>query len=684
MTDPRPAWQRVTMDDGIALAVTVSLPAGHGPFPTVMEYTAYRLGDMPDPDQRHRFLLDRGYAIVRFDVRGTGASEGLTTEVYSDREIADAVAMVDWISEQSWSDGNVGMMGLSFGAVVCLQVAMHAPEPLKAIVARSGTDDIYSEWVYPGGALRPYLITAWLPHMLGSNLAPPRAEWVGADWAARWEERLDGNVPYSLAMLAHPTDDDHWRRKALRPDHARVRAATMVIGGWSDWYPTPLLRTYANVEVPRRAIVGPWTHFWPDHAYPTPAIDGMREIERWFAQFLKGDDTGVLDEPEVAVFRRTFASPQTDVREEAGEWISLDGWPASHVTAQPWRLADGGSLVAAGDDEDGDDASPAAAVASFRYDPTVGATTGKHGGDYFKKVWRHDLRVDEVLGPVFDTPELSAPLDLVGDPVAELVVSSTAPDGYLFVRVSDVAPDGASVLITRGGRMLSHRHGSSRPSLTEPGSVHRLEVPLLSCAYRVPAGHRLRVSVAGADFENVWPSPYPATHHVHLGGAQPSQIHLPVADPGGSALPPPGFEPSQVPVAQTAGLEFEIVRDQMADTITSRTEGFTGSASHVWGRNRTRFTVSRRDPAVAQAVGEYEFDVPMPVGTVHVHARSMVTSDAAAFHHTCDVAFSIDGVDHLQRSWRASFARQPAVATDDAPIPASGATGSHGAGSATP
>lgn len=659
MTDNRPAWQHVAMEDGVTLAVTVSRPAGDGPFPTVMEYTAYRLGDMPDPDHRHHYLLDRGYAIVRFDVRGTGASEGITTEVYSEREIADAVAMVHWIADQPWSDGNVGMMGLSFSAVVSLQVAMNAPEPLKAIVVRSGTDDVYGEWVYPGGALRPYLFTAWLPHMLGSNLAPPRADWVGADWANRWEQRLDHNVPYSLAMLSHQTDDEHWQRKALRGDHKRVRAATMVIGGWADWYPTPLLRTFANVDVPRRAIIGPWTHFWPDHAYPTPAIDGMREIERWFAQFLKDEETGVLDEPEVAVFRRTYAPPEIDVREEVGEWISADGWPASHATIQPWSLATGGMLAppTSGTSEVAANDAEATDVDTFRYDPTVGATTGKHGGDYFKKVWRHDLRSDEALGPVYDSIVLDEPLDLLGDVVADLAVSTSAPDGYFFVRLSDVAPDGTSVMITRGGRMLSHRNGSSHPSLVEPGSTHRLRVPLLSCAYRVPAGHRLRVSLAGADFENAWPSPYAATHTVHLGGAEPSQVLLPVADSGGSGLPAPDFGEPGVAVAQTAGLDFQIVRDLVADTITSRTDGFTGSASQIWGRNHTSFTVSRRDPAVAKAVGEYEFDVAMPVGTLHVHSRSVVTSDRESFHHTCDVNFSIDGIDHLHRSWRASFPR---------------------------
>jgi putative CocE/NonD family hydrolase len=640
------------MDDGVELAVGVSLPAGEGPFPSVLEYTAYRLGDMPDPDHRHEHLLDRGYAIVRFDVRGTGASGGTTTEVYSDREIDDAVAVVHWIAAQPWSDGAVGMMGLSFGGVVCLQVARRAPEPLRAIVVRSGTDDVHGEWVYPGGALRPYLFTAWLPHMLASNFAPPRTAWVGADWAAVWQQRLDGNVPYSLAMLEHQCDDEHWRRKALRPLHAQVTAATMVIGGWADWYPTPLLRTFAGVTTPRRAIIGPWTHFWPDHAYPGPAIDGMREIERWFARFLKDEETGVLDEPPVSVFRRTSAMPTIDVRQDEGEWIGLDGWPDSRIVQQRWSLGSGARLLEPDATEDGE------TVVTFRYDPTVGATTGKHGGDYFKKVIRHDLRPDEVLGPCFDGPVLEQPLDLIGDAVAELTVSSSAPDGYFFVRLGDVAPDGTSMLITRGGLLLSRRDGRTSPSLVEPGTVHRLEVPLLSCAYRVPVGHRLRLSIAGADLENAWPPPYAAEHRIHLGGVSASSIRLPVLDPQVD-LPVPEFAPSPVPISETPELRFEVVRDQMADTVTSRTDGWTGSASRAWGRNHTRFTVSRRDPAVAEAFGEYEFDVPLPIGTMSVRARSVLTSDAEAFHHLCDVTFTVAGAEHTRRSWAASVPRVP-------------------------
>ena len=125
-------------------------------------------------------------------------------------------------------------------------------------------------------------------------------------------------MPWGLGFISHLTDGPYWRERSLRPDYDRVHCAVFVIGGWADWYPTPLLRAFARLNVPKRAMVGPWSHMWPEVAIPGPRIDGLRECERWFRQFLKCEDSGVLDEPPVALFIREYQKPSVMYIEDKG------------------------------------------------------------------------------------------------------------------------------------------------------------------------------------------------------------------------------------------------------------------------------------------------------------------------------------------------------------------------------
>ena len=150
---------RVAMRDGVELNVRITRPDAPGRYPGVMEYHPYRRLAAALPDYRDEYppvvpyLAEHGYAVVQYDVRGTGSSAGFSTDIYSPEERRDGCDMVAWIAEQHWCTGVVGMIGKSYGAVVQWQVAVQRPPALKAIVVRSANDDVYTGFTNPGGLL---------------------------------------------------------------------------------------------------------------------------------------------------------------------------------------------------------------------------------------------------------------------------------------------------------------------------------------------------------------------------------------------------------------------------------------------------------------------------------------------------------------------------------------------------
>ena len=156
---------RATMRDGVEIATVIVRPDAPGRFPAIMQYNPYRFltavkGDYSDTAYNHRWdgpdwFAERGYAVIYFDVRGTGNSGGNTQQIYAPDEQRDAYDMVEWLAEQPWCDGNVGMWGMSYGGVVQWQVGVQNPPHLKALIVGSSNDTVYSDWVYPGGSFAP-------------------------------------------------------------------------------------------------------------------------------------------------------------------------------------------------------------------------------------------------------------------------------------------------------------------------------------------------------------------------------------------------------------------------------------------------------------------------------------------------------------------------------------------------
>jgi predicted acyl esterase len=661
---------RVRMRDGVELATVIVRPDVEGRFPAIMNYTPYRgLTTVKDTYSEREYnnttegpawFAGHGYAVVYFDVRGTGNSGGSSQDVYGDEERRDAYEMVEWIGTRPWCNGNVGMWGYSYSGVDQWQVGVQNPPHLKTLVVGSSNDDVYLDWTHPGGALRPYMFDNFAPMMTGYNFAPPDLEMVGDKWSDLWTERLEKNVPWGIGFISHPVHDRYWMDRSLQPDYGRIRVPVMLWSGWSDCYPTPILRAFSRLRVPKKVLIGPGGHWWPGMAVPGPRIDERRELLRWYDQWLKGRDTGVTEEPPITLFVRTYKEPQERMYDEdAGFWRHEKEWPPARSKSTAFYLNRGGKLSP-------DGAGGRAERDEYAYDATVGTTSGIYwGGGILPWGMPLDQRADEAASLTYTTEPLPEALEATGAPRVVLHISSTADAAYFHVKITDVAQDGVSKWVSDGGLLTSHRTSHEKPEPIEPGTVYELTIDLKYMAYVFPAGHRIRLDVASADFQNAWPVGKAAVNTVHRGGNYASRLVLPVTPVQLPALPPPDLHPSAhvPPKPEDFGTsEHTITRDLVNQTVTvnlvkttqsKSADGLTASLRDI----RSSYTVSRTRPADATIRATMTYDIQRPEGKIHVQASDTLASDAASFRYLTEVEITLDGKPHFRKSWRVSVPR---------------------------
>ena len=266
----------IEMPDGCRLAARIWLPddAEQSPVPAILEHLPYRRRDYTRlrGDEMHRYFAGHGYAGVRVDIRGSGDSDGILEDEYLQQELDDAVAVIDWLAKQSWCTGLVGMTGISWGGFNALQVAALGPPPLKAIITACSTDDRYADDIhYMGGCLITENLE-WASTMFGFNSRPPDPEVVGERWREVWLERLERAEPWIVEWLAHQRRDELWKHGSVCEDFAAITCAVYAVGGWADGYSNAIPRLLAGLSCPRKGLIGPWSHAWPNGAKPGPTI----------------------------------------------------------------------------------------------------------------------------------------------------------------------------------------------------------------------------------------------------------------------------------------------------------------------------------------------------------------------------------------------------------------------------
>lgn len=641
--------------DGTRLAARIWMPedAEDHPVPGILEYIPYRKRDLTRArdDVTHAWLAAQGYACVRLDIRGSGESDGVMTDQYRAEEMQDGVAAIRWIAEQPWCDGGVGMMGISWGGFNALQVASLRPPELKAVVSVCSTDDLYRDNMhYMGGCLLSDNLSE-ATTMFSVNTCPPDPELVGERWREMWMDRLKGSGLWLETWLKHQRRDDYWKHGSVCEDYGAIQAPVMAVGGWADGYTNSVFRLLEGLEVPRLGLVGPWGHKYPHMGKPGPAIGFLQEMTRWWDHWLKGRDTGIMDEPMLRAWMQDWMPPGTSYEERPGRWIGERSWPSSRVTSQRLGLSPG-RLGAAGDD----------AAQDLRSPLSVGLFAGKWASYTYAPDLPYDQREEDGGALTYDTAPLEAPLDVLGRPTVELEVSADKPVAMLAARLSDVAPDGRATRVTFGLLNLTHRDGNEHPTPLEPGRRYRVTVRLNAIGHRFPAGHRLRLSLSTSYFPLAWTPPELATVTVHTAGSALCLPQRPPAENDGRVTfpEPEGAEAARRETVESAEHNWLVHRDLARETSQLeiiKDEGvYRLPDVDLEIGDRTWDWYDFHDDDVCSTRGETRTERSFRRGDwqVETRTRTVLTCDAEYFH----VHAELDAYEGEERVYSANWTRK--------------------------
>lgn len=503
----------IPVGEGIRLAARIWRPISSDldPVPAVLEIIPYRQRDLTARRDsiHHPYMAGHGYACLRVDLRGSGDSEGVLTDEYLEEELRDVEDVLEWVSGQPWCSGRMGMMGISWGGFNALQVAARRPPGLDAIVTASSTDDRYADDVhYMGGCLLSDNLS-WASTMFAYNSCPPEPDVVGDQWRSMWHARLQRSGLWLEEWLLHQRRDDYWQHGSICEDYDAVQCPVLAASGWADGYSNAVFRMLEHLRVPRKGLIGPWSHKYPHLGEPGPAIGFLQEVVRWWDHWLKDVDNDVMDDPMLRIWMQETVPPLTAYQERPGRWVGEASWPTQHISSTELPLAR--SRIG------GPGERIAPEELTIQSPLSVGQYAGKWCSYNSPPDLPYDQREDDGGSLVFDTDELTERCEILGAPLVELDLATTEPVAMVAVRLSDVAPDGGATRISYGLLNLTHRDGHESPEPLVPGQRYRATVQLNGMAQALPAGHRLRISISTSYWPLAWPPPRPARLSIFTG-----------------------------------------------------------------------------------------------------------------------------------------------------------------------
>ncbi len=567
------------MRDGVKLAIDVVRPAVNGEpvderLPVVWTHSRYHRspqesirfrsdgGEVPDinsmVDARPGLqrLVRHGYVVAAVGVRGSGASYGRFEGLWSPNETRDSYEIIEWLASQPWSDGNVGMFGGSYLGITQYMAASLKPPALKAIFPNVAAFDFY-ELLYPGGVYRDDMVQHWgeLTLNLDENWPAPRvdADIEGIMLRDAMAEHKD-NFRTIAEYRAVPFRDSKTPNHSFATHHPapfldEIQEAGVPAYHWNGWYDifvTDATLWYANYEGPQKLGIGAWSH----GGMPDSALMAERgrittaEQHRWFDYWLKGIDNGIMDEPPIRY--ATMIDP--------GQWTwkTADEWPLTSTEATRYYFAPGpsGSVTSINDGVLTTDA-PAGSEAFDAYEVDFTTTTGT-GTRWDNAVGAGqmiypDLTGNDTKSLTYTTPRLEADVTVTGHPVVTFYVTSSAGDGDFLVLLEEVDDKGFSRYVTEGVLRASHRKTSEArynnmglpyqrsfaadKEPLPPGQPTELVFDLHPTSTVFNAGHRIRVTVMGADADNTERPPVDGTPTVRIyrNSQHASSIVLPIS-----------------------------------------------------------------------------------------------------------------------------------------------------------
>ena len=632
------AHQIIPMPDGVELSARIWLPkdAAKNPVPAILEHLPYRKrdGTLVRDALTHPYLAGHGYACIRVDMRGNGDSQGLMDDEYSEQELQDAESVIAWLRAQPWCTGRIGMMGISWGGFNSLQVAARQPEGLEAIITLCSTDDRYTDDIhFKGGCLLSENM-GWSATMFGYSSRAPDPALVGKAWRAMWLERLKAEPLLAVDWLKHPYRDAYWKRGSVNEDIGAIKAAVLAVGGWNDAYTNAVPRLVGTVRSPVKGIIGPWAHKYPHFAVPEPRIGFLQEALRWWNRWLKDAPTGVEQEPVFRTYIMQVQRPGASVTHIGGRWVGDSAWPQA---AQGQRLFLNAHGLAS--------QSAPKAKHTVRSPQHTGADSGEYCIIWLGPEFPGDQRQDDSGSLTFDGAALKQDIDLVGAPVLTLQLSVDQPVANVAVRLNSIWPDGAVSRLTYAVANLTHLHGTAsheQPQALEPGKVYTVRIQLDDVAYRVPKGHRLRVSLSTSYWPLIWPAPQPVTLTVHSGA---SHIDLPVrakkrGEKTPQFAPPEAAAPVRLKTVDAPWNKREVRIDQATGERRMVIEDDFGRSTDLehglttWGRGRESYSILPEDPLSARQECHWSMETSRGNWVTRTETYSSMRATATHFHIT--------------------------------------------------
>lgn len=652
----KPTRLTITVRDGVGLAADIYMPTnGVGKFPALLEALPYRKDDLTassHSEEYLRFASEGNFVVCRLDVRGTGSSHGVATDEYPLSELDDLADVINWLATQPWSNGRVGMFGYSYSGFNSLQAACTRPQALKAICAIYATDDRYTDdGHYMGGSLRAIDLVDYCHYMTACNLLPPVPAVFGDDWLEEWKMRFEKNQPWLLNWLEQQHDGPYWRHGSLRPDYERIECPTMIVAGWADGYRNNTFRTFEALKCEKSLLLGPWSHSSPSTSRPGPHIDLVAEMIVWFDRWLKNSDKAnkktLPSEPPIRIFVRHSTRPSPDLAMFNGEWRYEDTWPPKRLQTKVLTIASSGVDVIA-----------------TKSDVGAAAWNSCAGG----LPWGQpdDQREDDAWSLTYEWPVDEKSIEVIGHARVKLRLAVDQPVASLSVKLCDVFPDGTSALVTRGFLNLCHRESSTNPTALTPGKFEDINIEFEATSWVFPVGHKIRLSITGADWPNIWSPPQQFSLQVER---QSLELNLSFVEGQGAGTPmfAPVIKPDKTQAIESTTdtslpTEWRVERDILRRITTARTSYGGHSSIRDSGTADELYAgevgVSTVDPANSWVTATTRYELAWPEATCLIEARLQMNSDTETFQVTIEVDAKLDGVEFAKRQWKRVIPRR--------------------------
>ena len=658
----------IEMANGTRLAARIWLPQSPNSeqFPAVLEYLPYRKrdGTSARDESNYPWFARAGIAGVRVDISGHGDSDGDFDDEYSPRELAQGVEVINWIAKQAWSNGSVGMMGISWGGFNGMQIASMHPEPLKAVISIGTTVDRYNDDIHYKNGCHLDSDFYWSNMMLTYASRAPDPE-LRNDWLEAWKHRLD-TQPFPLqTWLSHQTRDAYWQHGSICENYQDYNVPTLIIGGWADHYSNapPELARHANGVV--KAINGPWIHKYPHFAWPKPRMDFHTEAIAWWNHWLRPESRGMADSspwsvedlPAYRAFMATAVKPGKERLSEDGNWVACEQWPLDSSTENTatFYLSPQAGL---------ETSVPAQSSVSICSPQDCGISCGERFSLAPDADLAGDQRIDDGGSLVFRTAVLEEAVDVLGRPVLYATVAIDQPVGNLCARLIDVHPDGAAFRVSYGVLNLAHRNSNEKPEVMQAGKSVAVAIALDECAYRFKTGHRIQLSISTAYWPAIQPPPAAVTATFSLG--EQTHLNLPgskgcqpydMAEPERDDLFPsyPQHSPSIMQRRVEKDLQQGVTHYRVySDTGEEEIPGHGLRGQHI--RDEC-WSISPDDPLSARASGKHTWTSSRGKWLTRIEVASEMHCDAANYHVSASVRAYLGEELISEREWHDVISR---------------------------